>query len=64
MKDVFVSHAGRDRPWAEWVVAAWQLDRVGLSVELDYWSWNAGENFVTHMSEALRSCKVMVALSG
>lgn len=60
MKDVFVSHAGRDRPWAEWV--AWQLKGAGLSVELDYWDWKAGENFVTRMSEALRSCKAMVAL--
>lgn len=41
---------------------AWQLDRAGLSVELDYWDWKAGENFVAHMSEALRSCKAMVAL--
>jgi tetratricopeptide (TPR) repeat protein len=58
--DVFVSHAGRDRSWAEWV--AWQLDRAGLSVELDYWDWKAGENFVASMSTALRSCKAMVAL--
>ncbi|MGH3692626.1 MAG: TIR domain-containing protein [Pseudonocardiaceae bacterium] len=58
--DVFVSHAGRDRAWAEWV--AWQLERVGLSVELDYWDWRAGENFVVRMSEASRSCKTMVAL--
>jgi len=58
--DVFVSHAGRDRPWAEWV--AWQLDHAGLSVELDYWDWKTGENFVASMSTALRSCKAMVAL--
>lgn len=60
MKDVFVSHAGRDRPWAEWV--AWQLERAELSVELDYWDWKSGENFVTRMSEALWSRKAMVAL--
>src|SRR5436309_4721111 len=58
--DVFVSHAGRDRPWAEWV--AWQLEAAGLSVELDYWDWKAGENFVARMSQALASCKAMVAL--
>jgi TIR domain/Tetratricopeptide repeat/NB-ARC domain len=58
--DVFVSHAGRDRSWAEWV--AWQLDRAGLSVELDYWDWKTGENFVASMSTALRSCKAMAAL--
>ena len=60
MVDVFVSHAGRDRPWAEWV--AWQLDHAGLSVELDFWDWKAGEIFVARMSEALRACKTMVAL--
>src|SRR5262249_22792810 len=49
-----------DLPWAEWV--AWQLERAGLSVELDYWDWKAGDNFVARMSEALRSCKSMVAL--
>jgi tetratricopeptide (TPR) repeat protein len=58
--DVFISYAGRDRPWAEWV--AWQLEQAGLSVELDYWNWNAGENFIDRMSAALKSCKVMVAL--
>jgi hypothetical protein len=58
--DVFVSHAGRDRAWAEWV--AWQLMRAGLSVELDHWDWRAGENFVLRMNEALKSCRVMVAL--
>ncbi|MBV8995924.1 MAG: TIR domain-containing protein, partial [Pseudonocardiales bacterium] len=58
--DVFVSHAGRDRVWAEWV--AWQLDQAGLSVELDCWDWKAGENFVARMSAALGSCQAMVAL--
>ncbi|MEV8507834.1 toll/interleukin-1 receptor domain-containing protein, partial [Actinoplanes sp. NPDC051475] len=30
--DVFVSHAGRDRAWAEWV--AWTLLDAGYTVEL------------------------------
>src|SRR5260370_32872651 len=33
--DFFVSHAGRDGAWAEWV--AWQLIDAGYSVELDRW---------------------------
>ena len=43
---VFVSHAGRDRAWAEWV--AWQLEHAGwdITVELDCWDWQAGDNFV------------------
>jgi hypothetical protein len=46
--------------WAEEV--AWQLEAAGLSVELDYWNWKAGENFVARMSAALGSCQAIVAL--
>ena len=42
--DLFVSHAGRDRAWAEWV--AWELQQGGYRVELDFWDWEVGENFV------------------
>ncbi|MEU0392392.1 toll/interleukin-1 receptor domain-containing protein [Streptomyces sp. NPDC006208] len=48
---MFVSHAGADRAWAEWV--AWQLVDAGYEVELDHWDWGAGENFVLKMNEAL-----------
>ena len=59
-KDFFVSHAGADRAWAEWV--AWQLEQAGYSVELDVWDWAAGRNFVTAMSDALDRCDRVVAL--
>jgi TIR domain/NB-ARC domain len=58
--DFFVSHAGADRAWAEWV--AWQLTDAGYSVELDVWDWAAGRNFVTAMSEALGRADRVVAL--
>lgn len=58
--DFFVSHAGSDRRWAEWV--AWQLTEAGYTVELDVWDWSAGRNFVMAMSEALDHCKRVVAL--
>ena len=53
---VFVSHAGRDRAWAEWV--AWQLEHAGwdTTVELDCWDWQAGDNFVAKMTTALDAC--------
>jgi hypothetical protein len=35
--DFFVSHAGRDTGWAEWL--AWQLQQAGYTVELDVWDW-------------------------
>jgi hypothetical protein len=40
--NVFVSHAGRDLAWAEWV--AWQLRDSGYPVELDRWDWAAGDS--------------------
>jgi hypothetical protein len=58
--DFFISHAGADRAWAEWV--AWQLTDAGYSVELDVWDWAAGQNFVAAMSDALGRCDRVVAL--
>ncbi len=57
--DFFISHAGADRAWAEWV--AWQLE-AGYTVELDVWDWAPGRNFVTAMSDALERCARVVAL--
>jgi hypothetical protein len=58
---VFVSHAGPDTGWAEWV--AWQLRAAGHVVELDAWDWQAGESFVARMRSALQvRGVVMVAL--
>ena len=38
--DFFISHAGRDTGWAEWL--AWQLQQDGYTVELDVWDWVRG----------------------
>jgi len=58
--DFFVSHAGADRAWAEWV--AWQLTEAGYAVELDVWDWAPGRNFVTAMSDALERCDRVATL--
>ena len=58
--DFFISHAGADRAWAEWV--AWQLMDAKYAVELDVWDWAAGRNFVTAISDALERCERVVAL--
>jgi hypothetical protein len=58
--DFFISHAGADREWAEWV--AWQLTDAGYRVELDVWDWAAGRNFVTAMGDALARADRVVAL--
>ncbi|MFB7196538.1 toll/interleukin-1 receptor domain-containing protein [Streptomyces sp. NPDC056121] len=57
---LFVSYAGADRAWAEWV--AWHLQDAGYDVELDLWHWGAGDNAVLRMSQAVERGR-MVALS-
>jgi tetratricopeptide (TPR) repeat protein len=58
--DFFVSHAGADQAWAEWV--AWQLIDAGYTVELDVWDWTPGRNFILAISDALGRCDRVVAL--
>ncbi|HKR52342.1 MAG TPA: FxSxx-COOH system tetratricopeptide repeat protein [Pseudonocardiaceae bacterium] len=57
--DFFVSHAGRDQAWAEWV--AWHLKEAGYTV-VGSWDWAVGENFVTKMRDALGAANRVVAL--
>ncbi|MFF7606384.1 FxSxx-COOH system tetratricopeptide repeat protein [Streptomyces parvulus] len=56
----FVSYAGPDRAWAEWV--GWQLKRAGHQIELDRWDWHTGDDFVQRMNLALERADAMVAL--
>src|SRR3954452_11644824 len=58
--DFFISHAGRDTAWAEWL--AWQLQQAGYTVELDVWDWGPGEDFVARMSAALESADRVLAV--
>jgi hypothetical protein len=58
--DFFISHAGRDTAWAEWL--AWQLQEVGYTVELDVWDWAPGEDFVARMAAALESADRLLAV--
>ncbi|MEU9917772.1 FxSxx-COOH system tetratricopeptide repeat protein [Streptomyces sp. NPDC051001] len=57
----FISHAGADRAWAEWV--GWQLLDAGHQVELDYWDWGAGDNFVLKMNAALERGRLLALFS-
>ena len=59
-RDFFVSHAGADAAWAEWV--AWQLKEAGYTVELDLWDWSAGRNLMGAISDALDRSDRVVAL--
>src|SRR3954467_8289532 len=58
--DFFISHAGRDTGWAEWL--GWQLQQGGYSVELDVWDWAPGADFVARMSAALESADRLLAV--
>src|SRR3712207_1993940 len=58
--DFFVSHAGRDTGWAEWL--AWQLQQAGYSVELDVWDWAPGEDFVARMQTGLERADRLLAV--
>src|SRR3954447_3872315 len=58
--DFFISHAGRDTAWAEWL--AWQPQQAGWTVELDVWDWSPGEDFVARMAAALQSADRLLAV--
>jgi TIR domain-containing protein len=58
--DFFISHAGRDTGWAEWL--AWQLKEAGYSVELNVWDWAPGEDFMARMGVALERADRLLAV--
>ncbi|MEU9913671.1 toll/interleukin-1 receptor domain-containing protein [Streptomyces sp. NPDC051001] len=57
---IFISYAGPDNGWAEWV--AWNLQENGYRVELDRWNWRTGDDFVTKMNNALDQASAVVAV--
>ncbi|SNX88164.1 TIR domain-containing protein, partial [Streptomyces sp. TLI_55] len=57
----FISHAGADRAWAEWI--AWQLLDAGFEVELDCWDWGAGDSFIAKMNAALGRGRMLALYS-
>ncbi|MGR6967876.1 FxSxx-COOH system tetratricopeptide repeat protein [Geodermatophilus sp. URMC 61] len=58
--DFFISHAGRDTAWAEWL--AWQLQQAGYTVELAVWDWAPGEDFVARMQTAMERADRLLAV--
>jgi hypothetical protein len=59
-RDFFVSYAGRDQAWAEWL--GWQLEEAGFTVELDVWHWAPGQDFVIRMERALEQANRLLAV--
>jgi tetratricopeptide (TPR) repeat protein len=56
----FISYAGVDRLWAEWV--GWHLEQDGHRVHLDVWDWQTGDDFVKRMDEGLEEPDAVVAV--
>ena len=59
-KDYFISRAGDDAPWAQWI--AWQLEAAGYSVIVQDWDFGPGRNFISSMREALDSARTTIAV--
>ena len=60
MKDFFISYAGADRPWAEWI--AWELETAGYTTTLQAWDFRPGANFVLEMDTAKREGRRTIAV--
>ena len=59
-KDFFISYAGADQAWAEWIAEA--LEQAGHRTVLQAWDFRPGENFVQRMSEALAEAERVLAV--
>ena len=59
-RDFFISHAGEDQQWAEWI--GQQLIGAGYTVELDVWEWAPGDDFVAAMQNALQRADRVLAV--
>jgi tetratricopeptide (TPR) repeat protein len=57
---IFISHTGKDRPWAEW--ARWHLEKAGYPTELDGVDWAPGTNVVEAMNQALKRDNPLLVL--
>ncbi|HLK79215.1 MAG TPA: FxSxx-COOH system tetratricopeptide repeat protein [Streptosporangiaceae bacterium] len=58
--DFWLSYAGRDQDWADWI--AWQLVNAGYSVELDAWGRTADRTPAIVTAEALGRADQMLML--
>jgi tetratricopeptide (TPR) repeat protein len=56
----FVSRAGADAAWAEWI--AWQLEAEGLTVMIQDWDFGPGINFVHAMQRASTDAERTIAV--
>ena len=60
MVDFFVSYAGEDGKWAEWI--AWQLEEAGYRVVIQAWDFRPGSDFVVNMRQATVEAERTIAV--
>jgi hypothetical protein len=58
--DFYISYAGLDRLWAEWV--GFELKNAGYTVELDVWDLLPGDNIILAREAALEQADRVLAL--
>ncbi len=58
--DFFVSRAGADTAWAQWI--AWQLEANGYRVVIQDWDFGPGVNFVHKMQQASTDAERTIAV--
>src|ERR1039458_8757763 len=61
IKEFFISYAGADKAWAEWI--AWELQEAGHTVVLQAWDFGAGASFVLEMDKAARAERTIAVLT-
>ncbi|HEY3472968.1 MAG TPA: toll/interleukin-1 receptor domain-containing protein, partial [Anaerolineales bacterium] len=59
-KDFFISRAGPDSQWAQWIAAC--LEEAGYSVILQDWDFRPGEDFIAKMDQAMREAERTIAV--
>ncbi|MGH9421069.1 MAG: toll/interleukin-1 receptor domain-containing protein, partial [Thermoanaerobaculia bacterium] len=55
-----MSYARQDEAWALWTGSL--LNTLGFTVELDKWSWKAGDDFTVNMNAALDNADIIAAI--
>ena len=60
MRDFFISYAGFDQEWAEWI--ARQLEESGYSVFLNFRELRVGDDFQLTLSKAINKARFIIAI--
>ena len=59
-KKYFISRAGADADWAQWV--GWQIEEAGHDVVIQDWDFLPGDEVTAKMEDALKGCDKMIAI--